>query len=51
MTYTEPYRNIPVVKIFITAANNTISGTIHHEKAHGRIDEGISQKLNLRTET
>jgi hypothetical protein len=30
------------MKTFITAAHDTIRGTTHHDKIHGRLDEAIS---------
>jgi hypothetical protein len=36
---------------FIAATHNTTGETTHHHRAHGRIDEGIPQKLKLQMET
>jgi acetylglutamate kinase len=38
------------MKTFITAAHDAIRATTRQLKTHGRIDGGVSQKLNLRTE-
>jgi hypothetical protein len=38
------------VTYLFTATHDTIRGTAHHHRTHERIEEGISQKLKLRTE-